>query len=68
MATLPNFFSTIMTSIQKKKLEQYNHAEKLKIQFSASMVDIYECKKRNGARDSWKVVISHWSKSSNTSL
>ena len=49
-------------------MEQYNHAEKLKNQFSASLVNIYDCKKQNGARNSWKVMISYWSKSSNTSI
>ena len=53
---------------KKKKKEQYNHAEKLKNQFWAWLVDIYDCQKQYRARGSLSIKMLCCFKSSKTSI
>ena len=53
---------------KKKKMEQYNHAEKLKNQFWAWLVDIYDCQKQYCARSSLSIKISCCFKSPKISI
>ena len=53
---------------KKKKMEQYNHAEKLNNQFGAWLVDIYDCEKQYRARGSLSIKMLCCFKSSKTSI